>query len=121
MRHFSIEEFRCKCGCGVAVVDHDFGVKLDLLRESMGEPLKVNSGYRCPVRNLQVSSTGKNGPHTTGKAADIFCPDRLFAFKLVGLAFQLGFKGIGVSLADGSAYYVHLDTLDEPRPRMWSY
>ena len=33
--------------------------------------MPITSGYRCPLHNSNVSSTGLRGPHVTGKAADI--------------------------------------------------
>ena len=46
---------------------------LDLIQEARNElgPLSINSGYRCSTHNAAVSSTGPNGPHTTGNSVDI--------------------------------------------------
>jgi zinc D-Ala-D-Ala carboxypeptidase len=43
------------------------------------------------------------------------------AHKLLKLAFELGFTGIGVNQKT-SGRFIHLDTLTEaPRPNVWSY
>jgi uncharacterized protein YcbK (DUF882 family) len=121
MKYFKDSEFTCKCGCGRTIIDLRLGEKLDKLREKIKMPLVVSSGYRCQKHNAKVSTTGKNGPHTTGKAVDIVCTDREMGFKLIRLAFRLNFTGIGASLSDGKPYFVHLDILENPRPRFWSY
>lgn len=43
---------------------------LDPVREMWGKPIRVNSGFRCPVLNNAVKGA-KNSQHTKGEAADI--------------------------------------------------
>lgn len=97
--------------------------KLDALREECGFPLLINSGYRCPKHNLEVSHTGETGPHTTGHAVDIRV-DRGRAYRLLALAPKYGFTGIGIQ-QKGGGRYIHLDDLpndiNQPRPTVWSY
>lgn len=100
-------------------MDHEFITKLDKLRGAYGAPLKVSSGYRCPAHNRVVSSTGADGPHTTGLAVD-FAVDRANAHKLLTVAVQLGFRGIGVQ-QKGPGRFIHLDDIQEGRPTIWSY
>lgn len=123
MKYFKIEEFACKCGCGRAEMDPNFLTRLDTLRHELGFPLQVSSGYRCPKHNRNVSLTGDLGPHTTGRAADIFIHGE-HAYNLLPIAVRLGFTGIGVSQR-GSSRFIHLDDLppllDRPRPWLWSY
>ena len=63
------------------------------------------------------------GAHSTGQACDILI-ERADAFKLLSLAFLVGFTGIGVS-QKGGARFLHLDTIESsparPRPTIWSY
>jgi zinc D-Ala-D-Ala carboxypeptidase len=99
--------------------------KLQQLREAVGFPLPISSGYRCPDHNAKVSSTGKTGPHTTGKAADPRMSGEK-AFKVMAEACQLGFTGIGLSQKGAhESRFVHVDTLENgpgcPRPTVWSY
>ncbi|MBF0098762.1 MAG: DUF882 domain-containing protein [Magnetococcales bacterium] len=98
--HFSEEELRCHCGCGRQDVDGDFMLKLEALRMAYGKPMSVSSGYRCPAHNAATSTTGENGPHTTGKAIDILVAGE-DAYRLVGLAIKHGFTGIGICQALG--------------------
>ena len=43
---------------------------LQPLRDSLGTPIKVNSGYRCPSLNKAIGGA-TNSQHMTGQAADI--------------------------------------------------
>lgn len=122
-RYFTRAEFECKCGCSANLIEDSFIDKLDELRDRAGFALAVNSGYRCPQHNKNVSSTGEDGPHTTGRAADLRV-DRKRAFKVMHIACELGFTGVGFN-QKGSSRFIHLDDLDnapgQPRPTVWSY
>ncbi len=89
--------------------------RLDQARHEAGFPFPVNSGFRCPIYNTRVSSTGPDGPHTTGKAADIGL-SYTGARKAITLLTEL-FPGIGVH-QKGEARFIHVDTLS---PRIWTY
>ena len=43
---------------------------LEPLREAMGEPIKIGSGFRSPALNKSVGGVG-NSQHMTGQAADL--------------------------------------------------
>lgn len=122
--NFTEKEMACKC-CGKAYMDPAFMKSLQLLRDAVGFPLAVSSGYRCHEHNAKVSSTGKTGPHTTGKAADLLVSgDR--AYRVMREAMQLGFTGVGVSQkGPHGGRFVHVDTIENgpgcPRPTCWSY
>ena len=99
--------------------------RLERLRTIFGKPMRVASGYRCPVHNAAVSATGQTGPHTTGRAVDIalWGADALV---LVRMAVAHGFTGVGVSQKGPRAgRFVHIDDLADgapgPRPWLWSY
>lgn len=117
-KNFSEAEFMCKCGCGEALMDDDFMVELQMLRDIVGFALSINSGYRCPAHNDKVSSTGLDGPHTTGKTVDLGV-DRQKAHKVLQTAFSMGFKGVGVA-QKGSGRFIHLDNA-RLKPTVWSY
>jgi len=119
-KYFKLEEFKCRCGCGTTNMNTEFIDKLDKLRDKLGFSLRVNSGYRCPQYNNRISSTGFNGPHTTGRAADLSV-DRAKCYELLALAKECGFTGIGLN-QKGVGRYIHLDDLTEgPRPNVWTY
>ncbi|ABK45255.1 Peptidase M15A [Magnetococcus marinus MC-1] len=123
--HFSHAELQCHCGCGRSVMDERFMARLEELRMAYGKPIIVNSAYRCPNHNASVSTTGSNGPHTTGRAVDVQVSGE-DAHTLMALAMHHGFTGIGVSQrGQHKSRFIHLDTLDaapgQPRPTIWSY
>lgn len=101
---------------GVVVIDPAFLDKLQELRDAYGKPMPVTSYYRSPEYNAVVSSTGRTGPHTTGRAVDIAVRGYEAAV-LTGLAVDLGFTGFGWQ-QKGAGRFLHLDTLE---PRSWSY
>jgi uncharacterized protein YcbK (DUF882 family) len=45
--------------------------QLQFLRNIIGNPIKINSGYRCPDYNDNVVKGSKNSQHKLGKASDI--------------------------------------------------
>jgi zinc D-Ala-D-Ala carboxypeptidase len=118
---FSDAELACKCGCGL-LPPPAHRAKLERLRERFGKPLIVTSGARCPAHNARVSSTGSTGPHTKG-ATDVGVRGA-DALRLIDLALEQGFTGIGVS-QKGLVRFIHLDDLPDapgqPRPTIWSY
>lgn len=125
-RYFSYETDRmltCPC-CGERGMDADFMLDLDSLRAMLGFPLGISSGYRCPAYNASISSTGDDGPHTTGKAVDIPISGQK-ALDLVATARKMGFTGIGVKQnGPHNKRFIHLDKLspkEGPRPWIWSY
>lgn len=124
-KNFSLDtdpKLACSCGCGM-VPEQDFMEKVQAIRDRAGFPFTVTSAARCPNYNSQVSSTGRTGPHTTGRAIDIGARGEQ-AYRIVGLAMLMGFTGIGVN-QKGGARFVHLDDLPNgpgcPRPYIWSY
>ena len=126
MQHFKYAEFACRCGnCGSNGTEMNprFLAKLDWLRELCDFPFIVTSGYRCPDHNEAVSSTGRNGPHTTGHAADIL----VMGEKAHRVLMMLGYKFTGVGIQQKGTHskrFIHLDDLerpDHPRPNLWSY
>jgi hypothetical protein len=66
--NFSEDEFCCRCGCGKANMNHEFLVKLQVIRSNIGLPMTITSGYRCEEHDKNI---GGAGPHTTGRAVDI--------------------------------------------------
>ena len=112
--YFSDNEMRCKCGCGQVKMDPDFMDFLDSVRELLGRPMIVTSGYRCPSHNAAVNG----GPeHPNGMAADIKTPNNYYRYELVEAARICGCKRIGFGKT-----FTHLgmdDTL--PNGVYWTY
>lgn len=122
---FTAKELMCKCQRKHTTgMNPEFMTKLVALRKHLKFSIPISSAYRCPLHNQEVSNTGPDGPHTTGRAIDasVYGPK---AFELVVSAFNFRFTGIGVSQKGSvDARFIHLDDLTEmphPRPWVWSY
>lgn len=92
--YFEKREMQCKCGCGKVIFDSDLIRKLDALREDLGRPIIINSGYRCEQHNQNVGGS-PNSQHLYGKAADIRCTG-ITPEALARYAGKYGFDGIGL-------------------------
>jgi zinc D-Ala-D-Ala carboxypeptidase len=83
-------------------------VVLDPLRESLGQAIKVNSGYRSPALNRRIGGSATS-QHTQGRATDIQCPGmstmQLFK-KMVEL--ELPFDQLIYEAASRTAQWVHV-------------
>lgn len=127
-QHFTRDEFKCHgtdCCGGQNLTEDRLIDALDDLRKLVGFPIKVTSGYRCPIHNQRVSSTGPTGPHTTGLAADL-AVDRGNAVTVLALALDardtatFRFTGFGIN-QKGSGRFIHLDMIERPTRTIWSY
>ncbi|MCK5018998.1 MAG: hypothetical protein KAS32_18200 [Candidatus Peribacteraceae bacterium] len=70
MKHFTRQEFNCKCNCGFNTVDFELAEVLEELREHFNKPVAITSGCRCESYNRKIGGS-KNSQHKYGKAADI--------------------------------------------------
>ena len=103
--------------------------RIELLRQRVGRPMRIASGYRCPKYNDEVSSTGLTGPHTVTSHHNITVDVQVSGEAAVDLlheALNLGFTGIGVKQSGPHVIrFIHLDLIlsggRHPRPRVWSY
>jgi uncharacterized protein YcbK (DUF882 family) len=126
--NFARHEFECspeRCGCGQAAMHPAFMDRLQRLRRAFRQPIIITSGYRCPDYNACISTTGRHGPHTTGRAADVQVVGG-DALDLLVMAREQGFTGIGVKQhGKHGGRFIHLDDLPDhyagPRPWLWSY
>lgn len=110
--NFNREEFDCKDGTPVPAElmpnVQKLAEQLQILRDNLGEPIHVNSGYRTAAYNKKVGGKPAS-QHLQAKAADITCksktPKQLAAFieKLI-TAGTLRFGGMGVYPG-----FVHVD------------
>jgi uncharacterized protein YcbK (DUF882 family) len=101
-KNFSLHEFECKDGSNLVKIDEELIEKLQQLRDRIGLPITVHSGYRTPEHNKKVGGS-PNSQHLEGKAADIsvkgWTPK-----KLAELTEIVGFNGIGIYET-----FVHVD------------
>lgn len=68
-RHFRAREFQTG-NCNIVIVSKMLLSVLDKLRDKIGEPIYINSGYRTPEHNKAVGGSTLSY-HMYGMAADI--------------------------------------------------
>ena len=107
-KYFSDKEFKCNCCSKLPEggMDERLINVLDAVREVVGVPLVVTSGYRCPSHNAAVGGV-PNSQHVQGIAADIAVPDGMSVDYLADIAERCGADGIGRYYEDR---FVHIDT-----------
>ena len=117
MKYFTTSEFDSpdKPGSG-SLMSETLLEMLDEVRDKLGSPIKINSGYRTEEHNAKVG--GKVGSsHLEGLAADISCKSSLDRFKLEGILKEVGFNRIGVAKT-----FIHVDIDKNKTPNvMWVY
>lgn len=73
-KNFHLDEFKCKDGTAVPLELRDnvieLAVNLQVLRDYLGKPITINSGYRTPSHNKRIKGA-KNSYHVKAMAADI--------------------------------------------------
>lgn len=69
-RHFKVQEFACRDGSQVVFIDDYLYTILDILRNKLGKPVIITSGYRTPEWNAKCGGA-KYSYHMRGMAADI--------------------------------------------------
>ena len=65
-KNFKVSEFACK-HCGENKIDQRVLDMAQTLRDELGVPVRVNSGYRCEKHNARVGGV-KGSFHTKGLA-----------------------------------------------------
>lgn len=112
--HFSVEEFKCH-HCGREGIDIAVPQALEKLRDIVGKPIVVNSGYRCPQHPVEAAKS-EPGMHSKGKAADVHVVG-MTARQLYAEAVKIPeFHGFGV---DDEGGYIHVDIRETPA--RWCY
>lgn len=69
-QHFKVREFACKDGSQVVFIDDYLCTILGILRNKLGKPVIITSGYRTPEWNAKCGGA-KYSYHMRGMAADI--------------------------------------------------
>jgi zinc D-Ala-D-Ala carboxypeptidase len=117
--NFKASEFACQ-HCGAEGIKEELVAKIQQLRTKYGKPMRITSGYRCPRHPVEARKSAP-GAHALGLAADIGV-EGAEAYKVLQIALELGFTGIGVQ-QKGSGRFIHLDIRDGqlPTPSLWSY
>lgn len=120
-KDFSEWEFKCKCGCGICIVDAGFLIKLQNTRDLAGIRFTISSGCRCPVHNKAEGGSEESDHLTTINLAcegvDILCNNSHDRYKILNAALPAGIKRIGMHKT-----FVHLGTAKRnPQEVLWLY
>lgn len=105
---FSPEEIACR-GTGKLLVDPRAMDMLQALRDRIGKPMIVNSGYRSPEHNRAVGGAARS-KHMEGIAFDVRM-DNHDPQAFMAAAREIGFKGIGEYPDLG---FTHIDARETP-------
>lgn len=105
--HFNLREFQCKCGCGTVKISSRLVSMLEALRQKLGVPFVITSGYRCPAHNSSASvGSNSTSNHPKGLACDIACPTGYTVEEFTHICLAHGFTGVGAYPAQN---FVHVD------------
>ena len=118
IKHFSSQEFDSPDlpGSGIGM-QLEFMLKLDQLRNRLGQPLQIVSGIRSPIHNAEVGGVDGSA-HVGGYAADVYTRASMLRYKILYVALSDGlFRRIGVGKS-----FIHLDC-DPTKPQdvVWLY
>lgn len=114
-KDFSKEEFECPC-CGEAQINEVLLAALQDLRDSVGRPIRVNSGYRCQAYNRRIGGS-PGSQHMTGRAADIVIRG-LTPLQMAEWADMIpGFRNGGIGIYPA---HIHVD-VREVKARWWGH
>ncbi|HHU77166.1 MAG TPA: DUF882 domain-containing protein [Firmicutes bacterium] len=100
--NFLLREFECKDGTHQVRIDSRLLQKLQALRDKVGRPVVILSGYRNPAHNKAVGGS-PGSQHLLGRAADIVVSGYSVQ-KLAEISREIGFTGIGIYNS-----FVHVD------------
>tara|TARA_R110000824_G_scaffold382204_1_gene575337 strand:+ start:1464 stop:1838 length:375 start_codon:yes stop_codon:yes gene_type:complete len=119
--NFSLKEFGCSCGCGENKVNLGLLEALQEVRDSLGEPMKITSGYRCEAHNMAVGGVNTSS-HLKGWAADLAVHSSSYAYDIMEALFETKkFHRIGYGKMGGQlVLHVDIDINKTPRV-LWGY
>ncbi len=117
MRYFNYSEFDSPDVQGSGqLMDKTLLEMLDEVREIVGEPIIITSGFRTPAHNEAVGGA-ENSSHLKGLAVDIACDNSIDRFDLINCLLDVGFSRIGVAKT-----FIHADIdPDKSNGVMWTY
>lgn len=120
-KNFILSEFMCKDGTPVPESKIDnvklLAKNLQVIRDHIGKPLRILSGYRTPSWNKKVKGA-RNSEHLNAKASDLTVGELTSRqlHKIIKDLIKAGkIQDGGLSLYPGFVHY------DVGRPRRWYY
>lgn len=119
-KYFNYSEFDSPDlpGSGKKFMSKKFIETLDKIREEVGVPFIINSGYRTPEYNARPDVGGvPNSAHIRGRAADIRTPSGYKQKEIAKAAVKHGITRIGFG-----TNFIHLDNdTTLKHPTTWGY
>jgi len=91
-RSFTLGELASKDGADIVIVHPALLIGLQALRDVIGKPIRITSGYRSPEHNISMGGA-TNSLHTLGLAADIVVAG-VTPIHIASIARDLGFGGV---------------------------
>lgn len=110
MSYFADNEFKCRCGCGMDVID-ELKDKANEARGIAGVPFRITSGARCLRHNTRIGSKPSSS-HVKGKAMDIAFRNSREKFLIIKGLILAGVDRIGIN---DKKNFIHAD-IDEDKP-----
>ena len=118
-KNLSLSELVCREGKDEVLYDYRLIEAFQALRDFIGRPMIVNSGYRSPLYNRKVGGSPKS-QHVLGRAID---------FRINGMAIEDVYQAIrksgllGTKIKGLGLYntFVHIDVRENPHSRGYSF
>ena len=115
IKYFKPEEFQCR-HCGEVIIDSQLIDTLEKLREYLGKPVVITSGYRCVKWNREIGGV-KGSAHIRGYAVDIKVLNSRTRYKIITFLLSQGISRIGIA-----GNFIHFDIdPDKPKNVIWHY
>lgn len=118
-KNFKASEFACK-HCGQNQIKQDVINLCQKIRDALGVPVRVNSGYRCPAHNAAVGGV-RGSKHTLGMAADL--SSSVPAIEMFDKVKQLQARGelpeLGYCILYKKKNFIHVDIAKRASGNMW--
>ena len=114
IKHFKKEEFSCRCGCGLNIINKDLVKKLDKARDLANTSFFITSACRCISHNNSIKGSITSS-HLDGLAVDIDIESSSKRYKVLYSLFAVGFSRIGIY-----SDFVHADIdIEKPKNMIW--
>ncbi len=119
IKHFTYREF-VSPDTGEENMDYRMVHFLDIMRQILGFPLVITSGYRTPEYNAKIGGVADSA-HLRGLAVDIKCVSSFTRWKIVNFVMNW-YNGVEVRRAGIGDTFLHIDIDSSlPNPVMWTY
>ena len=118
-KNFKASEFACK-HCGQNGIKQEVINLCQKIRDALGVPVRVNSGYRCATHNAAVGGV-RGSKHTLGMAADL--SSSVNARDMFDTVKKLQARGdlpeLGYCILYKKKNFIHVDIAKRASGNMW--